>query len=125
MNQELLKQIEKAKDYLIIVEGKKDKASLQQFGFQKIFVIHETGKSIPEKIEQIQEMCNKKDKVCILTDFDKKGKKLYLLLKSKLLEIGVKLDNTLRGFLLKQRLGHIEGLSTFAKNVKTKTKKYR
>jgi len=116
MNQEILKQLEKAKDYLIIVEGKKDKNALQSLGFHNIFVINETGKSLPEKIEQIQGMCTKKDKVCILTDFDKKGKQMYLLLKSKLSELGVKLDNSFRGFLLKQNISHIEGLAHFIKN---------
>ena len=103
MNPQIIKQLEKAKGYLIIVEGKKDKSALQKLGFQKIFVIHETGKSLGEKIEQIQEL-TEKNKVCILTDFDKKGKKMYLLLKSRLQEIGVRMDNTLRGFLLKQKI---------------------
>ena len=116
MNQQLLKDIEKAKDYLIIVEGKKDKFSLQALGFENIFVINETGKSLYEKIEQIQQLCEKKDKACILTDFDKKGKQLYLLLKTKLQEIGVRMDNTLRGVLLKERISHIEGLSHYIKN---------
>lgn len=128
MNEKFLKQIEKAKDYLSIVEGKKDKAALQQLGFQKIFAIHETGRSLPEKIEQIQELVGK-NKVCILTDFDKKGKKLYLLLKSKLQELGVRLDNSLRGFLLKQKISHIEGLYHFIKNgedrKQKRNKKYR
>ena len=116
MNTKLLKQIEKAKDNLIVVEGKKDKFVLQQLGFQRIFVLNETSKSLPEKIEQIQELCTKKDKVCILTDFDKKGKQMYLLLKSKFSELGIKMDNTLRGFLLKERISHIEGLVHFIKN---------
>jgi len=132
MNDRFLKQLEKAKEYLIIVEGKKDKTSLQKLGFQKIFVIHETGKSLGEKIEQIQEIVGK-NKVCILTDFDKKGKKMYLLLKSKLQEIGVRMDNTLRGFLLKQKISHIEGLYHFLQNENKennwekhkKNKKYR
>lgn len=116
MQQELFKQLEKAKNNWVIVEGKKDKLALQQLGFQKIFVINETGKSLYEKIEQIQTLCEKKDKVCILTDFDKKGKKLYFLLKSKLGEQGVRLDNRLRGFLLKEKISHIEGLFHFIEN---------
>jgi len=79
-------------------------------------VINETGKSLPEKIEEIQSLLSKKDKVCILTDFDKKGKQIYLLLKSQLQEIGVRLDNTLRGVLLKKKISHIEGLSHYIKN---------
>ncbi len=115
MNIEFLRALEKAKQFLIIVEGKKDKAALQQLGFNDIFIINETGKSLYEKIEQIQELCGK-DKACILTDFDKKGKQLYLLLKSKLAETGVRMDNTLRGYLLKQKISHIEGLSHFIEN---------
>ena len=123
MNPELFHQLEKAKDKIIIVEGKKDKIALQKLGFQKIFVINETGKSLPEKIEQIQALCSKKDKICILTDFDKKGKQMYLLLKSKLQEIGVRTDNTLRGFLLKERVSHIEGLFHFINNQNGKCNK--
>jgi Small primase-like proteins (Toprim domain) len=118
MNNKLLQEIEKAKKHLIIVEGKKDKVSLKDLGFEKIFVIHETGHSLAEKIEQIQQLLDKKDKACILTDFDKKGKQLYLLLKSKLQEIGVKMDNTLRGILLKEKISHIEGLSKYIGNQK-------
>lgn len=119
---DFLKELDKAKEYLIIVEGKKDKAALEHLGFQNIFVIHETGKSFGEKIEQIQELCGRKDKVCILTDFDKKGKQLYLLLKSKLQEAGVRLDNSLRGVLLKQKISHIEGLSHFMKKKENEIK---
>jgi len=138
MNNKLLKEIERAKQHLIIVEGKKDCRALEKLGFDNIFVIHETGKSFPEKIEQIQEIAGR-DKVCILTDFDKKGKKLYLLLKSKFSELGIRMDNTLRGFLLKEKISHIEGLYKFLqhqnrnnyekhknnKNRKNKHKKHR
>ncbi len=114
--EDLIGSIEKSRDYLVIVEGKKDKTSLEKLGFKRIFVIHETGISLGEKVEQIQSLCGKKDKVCILTDFDKGGKKMYKLLKSKLQEIGIKQDNTLRGGLLKLKISHIEGLSTFLKD---------
>lgn len=111
------KEIEKAKGNLIVVEGKKDKDALQQLGFTDIFVINETGKSLSETIEEIEGMAaQNKNKVCILTDFDKKGKSLYMTLKSKLSERGVKLDNSLRGMLLKMRISHIEGLSSFLEN---------
>jgi len=116
MNEKLLKELYKAQDYLVVVEGKKDKAALEKLGFFNVFVINETGRSLGENIEEIQGLCGKKDRVCILTDFDKKGKQLYLLLKSKLNEIGVRMDNSLRGFLLKERISHIEGLSKYLKN---------
>ncbi len=122
--EQLQQELEKAKDYLIIVEGKKDKRALEELGFQNIFVINETGKSLYEKIEQIENIAGKK-KICILTDFDKKGKKLYLLLKSELSQRGVRLDSSLRGILLKSRISHIEGLASFMKNHTIKTDNYK
>jgi len=112
MKENILQQIKKHKDYLIIVEGKKDKTSLENLNFKNIFVINETSKSLGEKVEEIQELVGK-GKVCILTDFDKKGKQLHLLLKSKLQEIGVRINTTLRETLLKEKISHIEGLSKY------------
>lgn len=121
---DLKKELEKAKDLLLIVEGKKDFLSLKKLGFKNIFVINETGKSIYEKIEEIELLAGK-NKICILTDFDKKGKQLYLLLKSELGKRKVRLDNTLRGILLKLDISHIEGLSNFIKNMENGKKRYR
>jgi len=118
-NEQARKEIEEAKSYLIIVEGRKDEQALKELGFNNIFVINETGKSLYEKIEEVEEKAGKM-KVCILTDFDKKGKKLYLLLKSELSRRKVRLDNSLRGILLKLNISHIEGLSTFIKNEREK-----
>ncbi len=110
LNEELYADIEKYKSYVIIVEGKKDLFSLKALGFQKVYTIHETSVPIRERVEQIAQIIDKKDKVCILTDFDKKGKSLYLLLKSLFPEFGVRLDSSFRGLLLKAHLSHVEGL---------------
>tara|TARA_Y100000310_G_C20681603_1_gene816291 strand:- start:736 stop:1113 length:378 start_codon:yes stop_codon:yes gene_type:complete len=120
---DLEKELEKAKTLFIVVEGKNDKKALQKLGFENIFVIHESGKSIYEKIEQIEEKAGKK-KICILTDFDKKGKKLYLLFKSELSKRKVHLNNSFRGVLLKQKISHIEGLNSFIEH-KRQNEKYR
>lgn len=109
----LMNDVEKARKFLIVVEGKKDKSALEKLGFERIFVLHESGKSFGEKIEKITELCGKNEKVCILTDFDRKGKKLYMLLKSKLGEAGVRLNSSLRGALLRARVSHVEGLYGF------------
>lgn len=109
-NKEAGKEIEKAKEMLIIVEGNKDKNALINLGFNNIFVINETGKSLYEKIEEIEKIAGKQ-KVCILTDFDKKGKKLYLLLKDELSKRKVRLDGSFRQFLLKNNVSHIEGIN--------------
>ena len=112
--QEYLKaEIEKYKYYAVIVEGKKDVASLEALGFVKVQAIHSTGVPLRERVEQIINNLEKKDKVCILTDFDKKGKQLYLMLKKEFGELGARIDSTLRGVLLKSGVSQIEGLYDF------------
>jgi 5S rRNA maturation endonuclease (ribonuclease M5) len=106
-------EIEKYKDYLIIVEGKKDINALKSLGFQNVHAIHKTSVTIRERAEQISSYLTKKDKLCILTDLDKKGKKLYIILKPIFQELGAHLDSSLRAILIKSKLSHIEGLPKF------------
>lgn len=118
-NQNLANEIEKFKDYVIIVEGRKDVQSLKSLGFDKVYAIHSTGVSIRERVEQIMLYVDKKDKVCILTDLDKRGKQLYMLLKTTFQELGAKLDSNLRGILIKTKLSHIEGFDKFMNKVES------
>ncbi len=99
--------------YMIIVEGKKDAAALNALGFEKVYEIHHVGVSLHERIEHIIHRIGRKDSVCILTDFDKKGKQLYFLIFKEMQSLGVKLDNSLRGILGRMGISHIEGLDTF------------
>src|SRR3989338_7992975 len=108
LNPKLKNDLAKYTDYVIIVEGKKDVTSLQSLGFNKVYAIHQTSVHIKERVLQISQAVSKKEKVCILTDFDKKGKKLYFLLKTLFQEQGVKLDSTLRGLILVSGVSHIE-----------------
>ena len=116
-NPSLKLDIEKYQDYVIIVEGKKDVAALKSLGFQKAYSIHATGVPIRERLTEIISHLDKKYRICILTYFDKKGKQLYLLLKSLLSEQNVRLDSTLRGILMKAGISHIEGLGSFMRKV--------
>lgn len=113
---EILKEIKKAIDnsLLIIVEGKKDKASLEQLGFnpENIFIINVKG-TINEFIEKIIE---KNRETIILTDFDSTGKKLYFQIKRELVKNGIKVNNSLRLSMLKAKISHIEGLAKFIDN---------
>ncbi len=118
---ELASELLKSQKYLIIVEGKKDKRVLEELGFASIFSLNEDGKSLYEKIEEIESLASGK-KICILTDFDKKGKQLYLILKKELATKKVKMDNTLRSVLLKNHVSHIEGLSHFLQSQGLKKK---
>jgi 5S rRNA maturation endonuclease (ribonuclease M5) len=114
-NPRLKNDIEKFKDYVVLVEGKNDVSALKNAGFDKVYEIHKTGVGLRERIEQIVAHIEdrKRQKVCILTDLDKKGKKLYMLIKPILIELGVKVDSTLRGLLLKAKLSHMEGFESF------------
>ena len=116
-NPRLKADLKKYKDYVFVVEGKKDVRALHALGFEKVYAIHHTGISLREKVEQIAGEVGKRDKICILTDFDKKGKQLYMLLKKEFSEIGVRLDSSLRGLLIKARVSHIEGLYDFIKKI--------
>lgn len=113
MYQDLAEAIEKSKKMFIIVEGQKDLQALLKIGFKskKVFVLN-NGNSIKENIEKIIKYA-KRSKVCILTDFDPKGKKLYNVIKKELNRNGIKVDNQLRSQLLKEKISHIEGLATF------------
>ncbi len=112
-NQSLRNQIGKYQDYVIIVEGNKDVNALKALGFQNVHAIHSTGVSLKERAEQIASQLTKKDKVCILTDLDKRGRQLYHLLKTIFQELGARLDSTFRGILIKSKVSHIEGLDKF------------
>lgn len=116
-NTKLLSEIEKFKDYVIVVEGKKDVNALKSYGFEKVYAIHQNGVSIKERAEQIMFYIDKKDKVCILTDLDRRGRQLYMLLKTIFQELGARLDSNLRGILIKARISHIEGFDTFMRKV--------
>jgi len=103
-------------DFVFVVEGKKDSASLRAVGFEKIYEIHKAGVSLHERIEEIVGSISKKDTVCILMDFDKKGKQLYSIVQREMQAFGVRLDSSFRKILLSLNVSHIEGLDSFVEN---------
>ncbi len=114
LNNELSEHINKIRqsNQLIIVEGKKDKKALQNFGIKNIIELNK--KPLFEVIENIS---NNNEKCIILTDLDREGKELYGKLNSGLQQNGVKVDNSFRNFLFKNtKLRQIEGLVTHIKN---------
>lgn len=122
-NPELANELEKYLDYVIIVEGKNDIASLKELGFKKIYCIHKPGVSLKERIEKICTLIIREDKVCILTDLDKKGKYFHAQIKQALQEKGIKVDSFLRKLLAKEGISHIEGLDKFMEKVKKKDRR--
>jgi|SRR3989344_2583438 len=106
MKEEILKELEKIKNKLVIVEGIKDKKALEYFGIKKI--IYLKNRPLFEIIENINE-----GEVVILTDLDTEGRKLYNKFRFQLQKKGVKIDNKLRNLLFKSKLRHIEGLAKY------------
>jgi 5S rRNA maturation endonuclease (ribonuclease M5) len=116
-NQNLKNEIEKYKSYVILVEGKKDVAAIKSAGFEKVHAIHQTSVSLRERIEQISQLIEKKEKVCILTDLDRRGKELYLKIMPILQELGIEVDSNFRGILIRAGISHIEGIYNFFNKV--------
>jgi 5S rRNA maturation endonuclease (ribonuclease M5) len=114
----LLLEIEKSKNNLIIVEGKKDKTALIKLGFKKIFILNQNKKSIQEQTEEIEKILKKeKNKLLsILMDFDKKGQTLYKKLKQELSLQKLKIDDSLSNTIKSLKISHIEGLNSYIKN---------
>ena len=106
-------KLEKYFNYPVIVEGKKDVSSLEVVGFKRIYAINQNSVSLGERVEQIAFEIGRKNKICILTDFDKKGKELYFLLKKLFQEQGMQIDSSLRSLLFRAGISHIEGLAGF------------
>lgn len=106
------------KGILVVVEGKKDLQALCKLGFKRknIFVLN-NGKSLKENIEKIIKFSEKKKEVCILTDFDQEGKRLYRMIRCELIKIGIKVNNELRNRLLKEKVTHVEGIKNFFENL--------
>lgn len=100
---ELLELLEAKKHLPTIVEGKRDRASLEQLGFSSII-------EIDRALFVVVERFTKGDTVQILTDLDKKGKELYGRLRKDLVARGVKIDDGIRNTLFTTELSHIEGL---------------
>lgn len=100
----LLERI-KRENLLIVVEGKKDKEALQKLGLSKIIILN---KPLFQLVEEIKEK-----EIILLTDLDKTGRKLYHLLKKDLNKNGIKVNNSLRNFLIKtKKVNQIETISS-------------
>lgn len=94
---------------LVLVEGKKDRAALSFFGITHVMIL---SKPLYRVVEEI---CAQGEKtVCLLTDLDKEGKRLYSRLAAGLSCRGINIDDSFRRFLAENTtLNHIEGLGSY------------
>ncbi len=116
--QSLLEMLEKMakSEALVVVEGKKDKAALAEFGIVRV-------KSIAKRAlyKVVEEIALSDRKAIILTDLDKEGKRLFKILNSDLCQMGVYVDKKPREFLFKNtKLRQIEGIASYVGNLRKK-----
>jgi len=102
-------QAEAERGTLFIVEGEKDRRALRLLGIE--CVVTTQAKPLYKIIEDVSDVTKE---AIILTDFDREGRMLYSRLSSGLSRHGVRINNTIRHFLLRNTtLSHIEGLDTY------------
>ena len=98
---EFLSLLDKLRENLIIVEGKKDRRALKTLGLYNVIEI--SGKPLITVVNHILKECEKEHTdVVILTDFDSKGKKiaarLNVLLQSYKIHPNAKLRKSIMEF---------------------------
>ena len=103
---------------LVLVEGKRDRQSLQRLG---LINIQSLDGPLFEVVERIAR--DHRD-VVLLVDLDAEGRKLYRRLAHDLAAHGVRVDDALRNLLFQTPLRHIEGLATFLGNMERKRKTF-
>jgi len=97
--------------HLIVVEGKKDKAALENIGIKNTII------TLNKPLFQIvEEVAKDNTDVIILTDLDKEGKKIFEALSQGFHKFGVRMHNKPRDQLFKTSLRQIEGIDTYIKN---------
>jgi len=100
-------------NFLIIVEGKKDRAALESFGIKNIVEL-----SKKPLFHLIEDVAAKNNHCIILTDLDAKGRELYGKLSRGLSHLGVKVDDSFRNFLRREtQLRQIEGLRSYVEKL--------
>ena len=99
----------------IIVEGKKDKKSLQNLGIVGKIIVYNKGKSLPDFCDWVTRTWNE---VIILTDWDRRGGMLCHRMMD-LLNGRVLYDTTVREILAKHTMiKTVEGLDSWLETMK-------
>ena len=93
-------------DVSTIVEGHNDRVALESLGFSDVHVLD-------EPVFVVAERFSKKDRVQILTDFDRTGKRLFCELRHALCQRGVFLEKELRLAVKETGVTQMEDLATF------------
>ena len=103
---DLYLEIENCKDSIVLVEGPKDKRSLEKLGFTNVTYLNKPLFHVVEDMEGCEE-------IMILTDLDEHGRKLYKYFYSEFTRRGIRVNNRLRLKIFRTPVRHIEGLAHF------------
>lgn len=109
------------KGAVIIVEGQRDRRSLRALGINGPIMLG-TKKSL---LEFCEEIAREYQNVIILTDWDKKGRKLAVLMEIYLRNVGVTVNTEVREKiqnLVQKKIKDVESLSTHIANLKSELK---
>lgn len=107
----LLRACERYRDSLVVVEGKRDVSALEHLGFTRVYAIHQPSVPIRERVLSLISLTRRREKILILTDFDRRGKQLHDLLKRLFQEQGIMADSCLRGLFRQLGFSHFEGVA--------------
>ncbi|MCD6477651.1 MAG: toprim domain-containing protein [Candidatus Aenigmarchaeota archaeon] len=106
--EELLHLLNELKSLRVIVEGRKDKISLEELGFKKIVVLNNYS-GFFDVVSKIKD-----EEVLILTDFDPEGEEIAKKIRGLLIKMGKNVDvrdrKKLRKLFIKNKLSTVEGL---------------
>ncbi|MBI2666105.1 toprim domain-containing protein [Candidatus Woesearchaeota archaeon] len=113
---ELLEKLRR-EDIPLLAEGKKDQEAFWKLGFANIIMLEK--RALYKVIEQL--LNDDIKEIAILTDLDKEGKKLYHKLNDECSRKGIRVNNKLRHFLLKETpLTTMEGLPSYLETLEKK-----
>ena len=102
--EEMLREFLDSIDCPVIVEGRKDKTTLERLGVAEVVQLNE-GRPLYEIIESLQ--CSR---VVVLTDFDRAGKSMRRRLLSLMSLYGISESRKPREIFARMRVGCVEGL---------------
>lgn len=101
---------------LVVVEGKKDSASLKALGVKNVVALNR--RPLYEIVDSVSKLSRE---AALLVDLDSEGKKLYAQLSCQLRRCGVRVNDRFRRFLFRETsVRHIEGIASYYWNIHAK-----
>ncbi len=104
--------VERYRDSFIVVEGKADVLALERLGLSRVYEIYQDMVSVRLRVQQLLASMKGDEPVIILTDFDRRGKQLFVLLCHLFADYGKRIDPLFRGVVKQTGILYIEDLGS-------------